>query len=197
MNTQKIAYWFALALFTVAVHSEYHRGAFPALHRAANSAGSTVCRLTTKAERTIAMARMIVGRPTRSTDGLLAGLDARQLMDAKQLAEDKAEMAREEAQERAETLRDRVQDQVREQVRDRIRDQIRVQAEIVRAQAELQRAQVRQIVLTESRLHISNAVGRSMISVTPSRCAQPAIHVAVPSIDMSVAESSDDDADSR
>lgn len=82
MNTQKSAYWVALALFAVALHSEYQRGAFPSLQRAANSASATLCRLTTKAEQTVAMAKLIVGRPTRSTDGLLAGLDALQLMDA-------------------------------------------------------------------------------------------------------------------
>ncbi|MGA9471834.1 MAG: hypothetical protein WBV36_05180 [Terriglobales bacterium] len=194
MNTQKSAYWVALALFAVALHSEYQRGAFPSLQRAANSASATLCRLTTKAEQTVAMAKLIVGRPTRSTDGLLAGLDARQLMDAKRLAEDRAEIAREEAQDRAETVRE----EVREQVRDRIRDQVRAQAEIARAQTELERTQLRRIgVLSQSHVHISTAVDRPMISITPNHCAQSTIHVEVPTIDLRMDDSPDNDADSR
>lgn len=194
MNTQKSAYWVALALFAVALQSEYQRGAFPSLHSAANSAGATLCRLTTKAEQTVAMAKLIVGRPTRSTDSLLAGLDARQLMDAKRIAEDRAEIAREEAQDRAESVRD----EVREQVRDRIRDQVRAQAEIARAQTELERTQLRRIgVLSQSHVHISTAVDRPMISITPNHCAQSTIRVEVPTIDLRMDDSPDDDADSR
>jgi len=194
MNTQKSAYWVALALFAVALHSEYQRGAFPSLHRAANSTSATLCRLTTKAEQTVAMAKLIVGRPTRSTDNLLAGLDARELMDAKRLAEDRAEIAREEAQDRAESVRE----EVREQVRDRIRDQVRAQAEIARAQTELERTQLRRIgVLSQSHIHISTAVDRPMISITPNRCAQSAIRVEVPTVDLRMDDSPDNDADSR
>ena len=190
MNTQKAAYWFALALFAVALHSEYRRGAFPVFHRAANSAGATLCRLTTKAERTVLMARLMIGRPGPSAGDLLSGLDARQLADARRLAEDGAEMAREAAQDRAEIMRD--------QVRSRVRDQLRSQAEMVRAQTEMQRAQIRKIrVLTESRIRISNALDRPVISVTPGRCTQSAVRVEVPSIDLHMDDSSDDDADSQ
>ncbi len=196
MNTPKAAYWFALALFAVACHSEYQRGAFPALHRAANSAGATVCRLTTKAERTVAMARLIIGRPAPSTDELLADLDARQLEDARRLAADGAETAREEAQDRAEMLRGQV------------REQVRARAEVVRTQTEMRRAQIRKMrVLSQSRVRISNAVGLPVISVTPGRCPQSAIRVEVPSIDLRMNDlrmndlrmddSSDDDADSQ
>ena len=196
MNTPKAAYWFALALFAVALHSEYQRGAFPALHHAASRAGSTLCRLSTKAERTVAMARLMVGRPAASTDALLAGLDARQLADAKRLAEDGAEMAREEAQDRAEMLRDQV------------REQVRAEAEMVRGEMELQRFQIHKIRgLRRSKMRISNAVDLPVISVTPSHCPQSVIRVNVPSIDLRMNDlhigdlrmddSSDDDADSR
>jgi hypothetical protein len=190
MNTQKAAYWFALALFAVAFHSEYQRRAFPALHRAASHSGTTLCRLTTKAERTVAMARLIIGRPAPSAGELLAGLDAGQLADARRTAKDQAETAREEAQDRDGMLRD--------QVRDRVREQIRAQAEVVRAQTELQRAQIRKIrVLAQSQIRISNAVDRPLISITPGHCAQSAIRVEVPSIDLRMEDSSDDDADSQ
>ena len=200
MNTAKAAYWFALALFAVACHSEYQRGAFPALHRAANSAGATMCRLTTKAERTVAMARLIIGRPAPSTDELLAGLDAGQLADARRLAEDGSEMAREEAQDRAEILRD--------QVRDRVREQVSARAQVVRAQAEMRRAQIRKMgVLSQSQVLIRNAVDLPVISITPSRCPRFAIRLEVPSMDLRMNdlrmndlrmdESSDDDADSQ
>jgi hypothetical protein len=204
MNTPKAAYWFALALFAVAFHSEYQRGAFPSLHRVASHAGSTMCRLTTKVERTIAMARLIIERPGPSSGELLARLDASQLADATRLAEDGAETAREEAQDRAEMVRD----QIREQVRGRVRGQVRAQAEIVRAQTEMQRAEIRRIhVLSESQVRISNALDRSVISVTPHHCPQSAIRVEVPSIDLRmndlhmselhIDDSADDDADSR
>jgi hypothetical protein len=201
MTTPKAAYWFALALFAVALHSEYQRGAFPALHHAASRAGSTLCRLSTKAERTVAMARLIVDRPAPSTDALLAGLDARQLADARRLAEDGAEMAREEVQDRAEMLRGQV------------RDQVRAQAEMVRGEMELQRSQIHKIrMLSRSQIRISNAVDLPEISLTPSHCPQSAILVNVPSIDLRMNDlrmsdlhigdlrmddSSDDDADSR
>jgi hypothetical protein len=190
MNTPKAAYWFALALFAVAVHSEYRQGAFPALHRAAGNAGATMCRLATKAERTVVLARLIVGRPTQSTDQLLAGLDARQLADARRLAEDGAENAREEAQDRAEM--------VREQVLDRVRGRVRAQAEIARAQNEMQRSQMRTLrVLSQSRVRMSNVVDLPVISVTPGRCPQAAIRVEVPSVDLRMDDSSDNDADSQ
>ncbi len=195
MNTPKAAYWFALALFAVALHSEYQRGAFPALHHAASRAGYTLCRAATKAERTVAMARLIVGRPAPATDALLAGLDARQLADARRLAEDGAEMAREEGQERAEMIQ--------EQVRDRVREQVRAQAEIVRAQMELQRAQIRKIrVFSRSQMRISSAADMPVLSVMPGHCPQSAIRVEVPSInlhmeDLRMDDSADDEADSR
>jgi hypothetical protein len=147
-----------------------------------------------KAERTIAMARLIVGPPMPSTDKLLAGLDARQLADARRLAEDGAEMAREQAQDRAEMLRDRV----REQVRDRVREQVRAQSEIVRAETEMQHSQMRALrVLSQSQVRMSNAVDLPVISVTPGRCPQSSIRVEAPSIDFHMGDSSDDDADSR
>ncbi|MFZ3342860.1 MAG: hypothetical protein WA609_03310 [Terriglobales bacterium] len=186
MNTPKAAYWFALALFALAIHSEYQRGAFPAFHRAANNASATLCHLTVKAERTVAMARLIIGRPAPSTDQLLAGLDARQLADARRIAEDGAEMAREEAQDRAEMLRDEIREQVRDRVRDQVRDErVHARAEIVRAQTEMQRSQIRELrVLSQSRVLIGNGVDLPVISVMPSHCPHSAIRVDVPSIDL-------------
>ena len=186
MNTPKAAYWFALALFAVAFHNEYQRGAFPTFHRAANSAGATLCHLTAKAERTVLMATLIIRSPAPSTRELLASLDARQLADTRRLAQDEAEMAREEGQDQAEMLRDQV------------RDQIRAQAEIIRAQTEMQRTQMRKLrVFSKSQVHISNAVDLPVISITPGRCPQSAVRVEVPSIDLHMDDSADDDADSR
>jgi hypothetical protein len=177
MNTPKAAYWFALALFALAVHSEYQRGAFPAFHRAADSAGASLYHLTMKAERTVAMARLIIGRSAPSTGQLLSGLDSRQLADARRLAGDGAEMAREEAQVRAEMLR--------EQVRDSLREQVHARAEIVRAQTEMQRSRMRGLgVLSQSRVLVSNGAELPVISVMPSHCPHSAIRVEVPSIDL-------------
>ena len=38
MNAQKVAYWVALAVFGLALHSAYQRGEFPSIHRVARSA---------------------------------------------------------------------------------------------------------------------------------------------------------------
>jgi len=182
MNTQKATYWFAVALAAVAFHSEYQKGAFPALHRAANSAGATVCQLTSKAERTLAMARLVVTKPTFSSGEALARLEAQQLADARQIARESAEMAREQARGRSEELR----------------EQIRARAEMGRAEREMRHSQMRDLRLfSQSQVRISNAVDLPMIQVRPGRCSKAEIRVEVPSIDLHMDDSADDDADSQ
>lgn len=60
MNIEKAAYWIALAVFGLALHSAYQRGEFPSLHRAAARASSELCQVATRAERTFAAARLSV-----------------------------------------------------------------------------------------------------------------------------------------
>ncbi len=175
MNTQKAAYWFALALFAVALHSEYQRGAFPSLHRAASSAGVTLCRVTTKAERTVALARLIVARPP-VTDELAATVDVRQLRNDWKMSEDQREM---------------------------IREQVRAQAEIVRAQVLQHRGQLELVrSLARQQVRLRQAASRSMVNDCSRTRAAVKIHsgtnlsdtnLAMPDFDMPELEIADSD----
>ena len=178
MNTTKATYWIALAVFALALNSEYRHGNFPALHRAAECASTTLCRAATRAEHTLAMARLLAGRPALAADDLLA-------WNTSEMAENQAEMLREQAQVQAEVLRAQTRDQA-----ERLRDQIRVQMEMIRAQAEMQRDQIEQIrYRTRSQVRISNAVNRRMIEVSSPGCSKSDVRVAV----NAGLDSSDDD----
>ena len=81
MNSAKITYWIALAAFALALNGEYQHGKFPALHRAAQGAGNTLCRITTRAEHTLAMARLLTDSSALPADDLLASNAARMAED--------------------------------------------------------------------------------------------------------------------
>lgn len=164
MNTQKATYWLALALAAFAFHSEYQRGAFPALHRAANSAGVTLCRIATNAERTVAMARLMAARPTIPDDELPTSLELRQFADVRQLSEEQKEM---------------------------IRDQVRAQAEIIRAQVRQRRGQLVEIrTLARQQVHLADSMNRRMVVVGPGSCKTS---VQVPVLSELPAPDDDDD----
>jgi len=153
MNTQKAAYWLALAVFGLALHSEYQHGSFPALHRVAGCAGSTLYRIARHAEQTLAMAVPQTAPSAFRTDDLEANAKARELAEAK------AELAREEAQDKAEELREQTRD-----VAELLRDQARARAAMIRAQVQLQRAQIEQIHrCVRSQLRASNVVNRRIV----------------------------------
>lgn len=180
MSTTKATYWIALAVFALALNSEYQQGKFPALHRVAAHAGTTMCRITTRAEQTFAMARLLTGRPALPADSLLA-------LNTSEMAENQAEMLREQAQDEAEVLHAQTRDQA-----ETLRDQIRAQVEMIRAQAQMQRSQVEQIRLrTRSQFTFSNATNRRVL-VSPSQgCSKKDVRVAI----NSASDSSDDDED--
>ncbi|HEX8810535.1 MAG TPA: hypothetical protein VF742_00960 [Terracidiphilus sp.] len=168
MNTTKATYWMALAVFALALNSEYRHGNFPALHRVASQAGTTMCRVATRAEHTLAMARLLTGRPALPADDLLA-------LNTSEMAENQAEMLREQAQVEAEVLRDQTRDQA-----ERLRDQVRAQVEMLRAQAQMQRDQIEQIRFrTQSRVRISNAMNRRVVVVGTPGCSKSDLRVAV------------------
>ena len=197
MNAQKATYWIALGLLTYAFTGEYQRGAFPVFHRLASYGNSRVCRLATNAERTFALARLIVGRPALRADDLVA--DARPLAIAGRLAEERAEMIQEQGQDQAQITREEAHNRA-DQLRDRIRKQIlgqkeriRAQQEMVRAQIELQRAELQR---SRKGMRLSNLVqvrvrDRMMVA-TPEICAQSGIRTALDSM----ADLSDDKQDS-
>lgn len=166
MNTTKATYWIALAAFAFALNTEYQRGGFPVLHRAAAEAGTTLCHVATRAEQALAMARL---RPLRSLseERLLA-------MNSSELAQNQAEMLREQAQGEAEMFREQARDKA-----EVLRDQVRNQMEVVRDRVRMQQDQIEQLRFrTRTQVRISNAMNRQLVMVAPASCPK-SIHVVV------------------
>ncbi|MBZ5653797.1 MAG: hypothetical protein LAO56_00810 [Acidobacteriia bacterium] len=97
MNTNKVLYWVVLGVFALGLHSEYHNGRFPAIHRLADHAESTVCRLVSRAERTVALARVLTTPQPFAVDDLLASARDRELAQA--------ELVREQVRAQADLVR--------------------------------------------------------------------------------------------
>jgi hypothetical protein len=173
MDTNKAAYWIALGVLALGLNSEYQHGRFVALHRVSEYASSAVCRMATRAEQTLAVARVLTSRE-RFPDGLLA-------------ASGGAEMAR--AQD--ELLRDQARDEA-ELLRDRVREEVHAQADVVRAQAEVQRAEVGQIRLRmRSQFRLARTVDRHVTVICPKTGVRIAVNAG-----MRLAEVSPDVEDS-
>jgi hypothetical protein len=120
MNTNKAAYWIALGVLALGLHSEYRHGNFVALHRVVEHADSTLCRIATRAERTLAVAKVLTSREGFPSDDLfVATREAQMPWDTTEL------------------LRNRDRDQARQEVRAR--------AHAIRARAEMQRSEIEQI----------------------------------------------------
>jgi hypothetical protein len=128
MNSQKATYFLALALTAFAFHSEYQRGAFPVLHRAANSAGISFCRVATKAERTVAMARLAIAAPAMKNNDVVVSVDGGELADLSQLSEDQRAMLRDRIRAQTETLQAQVRQRRGEfrEIRSFARQQVRL-----------------------------------------------------------------------
>jgi hypothetical protein len=142
MNTNKAAYWIALGALALGLNSEYRQGKFEALHRVSDRAGSVLCRLSMRAERTLLAARVLTGRPE---------LDEGQLVADSVAESAAAEMAQAEI--------------VRESVRESVREQVRAQAEMIRAQVEMQRAQVREIrSAARSQVRMARTVSQRVVT---------------------------------
>jgi hypothetical protein len=173
MNSQKAAYWFCLAMFALAVHSEYQHGGFPSLHRAAGRASSTLCRVAARAEQTLAVAKMLAGLPAFRTDDLL---DPTEVAD---LAQAQAEFAREQAQ-----------DQV-----DIVRDQMLARAEMIRATADMRRAQVeRTRWITRPEVRINRAGSHRSVVMGFGTCPNSRVQITA---DVEPGVALDDEADSQ
>lgn len=152
MNTDKMLYWIAVGIFALGISREYQDGKFPAAHRALGSAESTLCRLVTRAEQAVAMARVVVGPP--SVDDVSVSIG--------DLARGQAELLRDQAQARAELMR----------------EQIHAQAEVLEARAEIQRAQVQWQV--QSQFGLRNAANRQVTLVCPKTGARVSVKVNPP-----------------
>jgi hypothetical protein len=174
MDTNKAAYWIALGILALGLNSEYQHGRFVALHRVAEHAGSALCRIATRAEQTVAVARVFTRSEGSTVNDLLA-------------VSDRNEMARAEE----ELLRDQARDEA-ELLRDRIRDEVQAQADVIRAQAEVQRAEVEGIrVRMRSQFRLARAVDRRVVVVCPKTGVRIAVNAG-----MRLAEDSPDVEDS-
>jgi hypothetical protein len=135
MDANRAFYWIALGVLALGLNSEYRLGRFVALHRAADHAESVLCRISTRAEQTLAAATL----PTKRDDSLVDNMLASANEDATMRVQ--SELLREQARGQAEVLRSR----------------LRAQAELVREQAEMQRAEVEQIRLcTRSQVRLAH-----------------------------------------
>ena len=162
MNTYKVLYWVVLGVFAVGLHSEYRNGRFPALRRVAEHAESTLCRMVTRAEQTLALARVLTGdQPLPANDLFVSARD-------QELAQ--ADLVRGQAQAQAE----------------RLRDQVRAQADLIRAQAELQRSQIERIRWgTQSQFRWTNAANRRVLLVCPKTGARISVNAGPSDIEVS------------
>jgi hypothetical protein len=148
MDANKAAYWIALGVLALGLNSEYRRGNFVTLHQVAERTASTLCQVSTRAERTL-MALGITSREEFPVDGLLAS-------DRAEMTRDEAELVREQARDRA------------EMVRERVRDEIRAQADVIHARAEMQRAQMEQIRWrTVSQIRLARTDNHRVMVVCP------------------------------
>ena len=155
MNTNKAAYWIALGVLALGLNSEYRHGSFVTLHRAVDRADSVLCRIATRAEETLAVARVRARHEDFPADGLFAATDRAEL------ARVQAELLREQARDRAALLRDRV------------RDQIRAQADVMRARAEIQRAEIDQMrSRTRSEFRFASVSDRGVTVICPKTRAR-------------------------
>jgi hypothetical protein len=138
MDANKVAYFVAVGVIALGLTSEYRQGSFVALHRIAEHSESVLCRATTRAEQTFAVARLLGTQDEARATSLLASVDA------DNMAWGQSELLRDQARDQAEILRTQ------------IREQVRAQAEVMRAQAEIRRDEIQQI-----RDRVRAQVGRS------------------------------------
>lgn len=170
MNTTKAIYWIALGAFALALNSEYQTGSFPALHRAADRAESVLSQAATRAEQSLAMARILTGSPRpefRVDDQFLA---RQQAQVERVLAEHQADIDRAVALRQAGVDRMLAEHQadLNRAMALRQVDLDRVQQKLDRMQQVLERAQVKRVRLLErSQLKLSKAASRRISVVCP------------------------------
>lgn len=163
MNTDKAAYWIALGVLALGLNSEYRQGDFVTLHRVADRAESLLCRISTRAGETLALARLVVARPEYAPANLLAATSRAET------ARLQAEMLREQTQDEAELIRDRI--------REHVRDEIRARADVVRDEGEMQRAKIEQLRWSaRSKIRLARTDDRRVMVVCPKTGARIAVN---------------------
>lgn len=159
MNTQKAAYWLALAIFGFALHSEYQRGAFPLLRRAADCACTRACRMVAHARQFVAVAKVLIDDPWLRPGDLPAKVEVSNWADASDWAAGNWMENRRHARS-----------ELRQQARDRAeiaRQQVRAQLRIMRSQLEIERAQGQQARLCEQARIAVNQANQRIVVMCP------------------------------
>jgi hypothetical protein len=176
MNTQKAAYWLALAVFGLAVLSSYQHGSFPSLHRIAGLASSETCHLASRAEQAFAMAKVLTGRDVFRAEDYL---DRAELAD---LAQAQSEFLREQTQDKAELFR----------------EQILAQADMRRAELQMRRDQIQQIRDSAcSQIHLTRSVNRRVFVGTPDACSHTRMRISTGDSQIAVAAPDDEEDSSQ
>jgi hypothetical protein len=137
MDTNKAAYWIALAVLALGLNSEYHQGNFVPLHRVADRASATLCRLSTSGEHLLAFARFSLQPKVRDNDVEAA-------TNSVESARAQAVAIREHALAQGEAIREQIRAQV---------EQLRAQGELRRAMSEQVRARGRYLNLVSTESH--------------------------------------------
>jgi len=164
MNSEKILYWVALGALVVGMSHEYRDGKFPAAHRVITDTENQLCHLVTRAEQTMAMAKLII-HPSAAANDEVA-------LSAANFSQEQAEMIRDRAQEQAEMARDQAE---------MVREQVQAQAEMLQAQAEMRRAHFEQFRLfTQSQFHFRHAADRHVVVVCPKTGKRIFVKVETP-----------------
>jgi len=151
----KALYWIALGVFALGLNSEYQKGNLPLAHRVVDRAGAVLCQIATRAEQTLAVARVLTGRSAPELR-----------VDDQFLARQQAEVDRVIAQHQAELDRARDLGQA---------DLDRLQERLDRVHVVLDRAQMAKLrALERTRVKLSNATNRRIIV-----CPQSGTRVSV------------------
>ena len=138
----KALYWIALGVFALGLNSEYQQGNLSLAHRVAGHAGAVLCKIATRAEQTLAVARVLTGSQQSSVDDQFIALQQAEVDRA--LAEHQAEMAR------AMALRQG--------------DMDRIQRRLDRVHMVVDRAQLSKMrILERTRFKLSNAATRRIV----------------------------------
>jgi hypothetical protein len=179
MNSKAI-YWIALGAFALGLHSEYQRGNLPPLQRVADRAEATLCRLASRAEQTLAMARVLSRSPQpeiRVKEDWMAG---QQVETDRVMAKQQARLNREFALRQAELNRAMALRQA---------DLARTQARLDRMQIVLERARlIREHALERAHFDLANAPRRRTSVLCPGTNLSIKVPVDLPEIDVDVPE---------
>jgi hypothetical protein len=177
MNTDKTMYWVALGVLALGLHSEYGNGRFSAIHHVAGQAESTLCRLVTRAEQTLATARILVAsvpQEVRVDDDLVA---RQQAQVERVMAEHQADLDRVFADRQAHLDRAMAMRQANLDCLQQKLDGMHVALD----RAQVQRARA----LERTQFQLSNAVNRRMIVACPRTGAKISVNAGPADLEVS------------